>query len=121
MPNFGENLKAIRIKRGMTQDELAELLNTSKQVISRYENGQRYPKISAAARIAKALGVSLAELNGDPQPQPVYHSSTLSPDETRLVELYRSLNADGKRSLMKQAEYHANEPDYQKDTSSEMA
>lgn len=73
MASFGENLKAIRVARGMSQDEFAELLGTSKQVISRYENSQRSPKFTVAAKYANLLGVSLALLNGEselPLPHP---------------------------------------------------
>lgn len=65
MATFGENLKSIRLSRGMSQEEFAKLLGTSKQVISRYETDQRSPKISVAAKIADTLGVSLSMLNGE--------------------------------------------------------
>lgn len=71
MGNFGDNLRTIRTERGLSQEALAQLLGTSKQVISRYENGQRTPKVNAAAKYAQLLGVSLASLNGeDPLPHP---------------------------------------------------
>ena len=59
---FGEELKRIRTERGLTQDQFAEILGTSKQVISRYENNQRTPKVTTAAGFAKRLGVSLEEM-----------------------------------------------------------
>ncbi len=62
---FGDVLKQIRTQRGLSQDELAGLLNTSKQVISRYENKQRIPKISVLARYAEALNVSQSYLSGE--------------------------------------------------------
>lgn len=62
---FGEKLKAIRDRRSLSQDELANLLGTSKQVISRYETGQRTPKITTAAEYAKILGISLSALIDD--------------------------------------------------------
>lgn len=62
--NFGESLRRIRKRRCLTQEDLARLLKTSKQVISRYENGQRTPKITLANQYAQILGVSLEELNG---------------------------------------------------------
>lgn len=65
MSDFGDALRTIRVMRGMTQEEFAELLGTSKQVISRYENGQRSPKISVAKEYAERLGITLSELNGD--------------------------------------------------------
>ena len=38
--SFGDRLRAIRKEKGMSQDEFAKLLGTSKQVLSRYEIGQ---------------------------------------------------------------------------------
>lgn len=39
MFNLSENLKALRISRGFTQAQAAELLGVSKQSVSRWENG----------------------------------------------------------------------------------
>ena len=64
MSDFGHRLRQIRIEMKMSQEEFAKLLGTSKQVISRYENGQRSPKISVAADYAQKLGISLNVLNG---------------------------------------------------------
>ena len=64
MADFGENLRRIRLERNMTQDEFAELLDTSKQVISRYENGQRSPKVSTVATFARLLRVPSSALTG---------------------------------------------------------
>ncbi|MPM79366.1 hypothetical protein SDC9_126399 [bioreactor metagenome] len=38
---IGTKIKKFRESRNMTQDELAELLDTTRQSISRYENGER--------------------------------------------------------------------------------
>ena len=59
---FGQRLKQPRISRGMSQEELALKLSTTKQVISRYENGQRTPKITVALDFASRLGVPLEYL-----------------------------------------------------------
>lgn len=42
---FGEKLLKLRKDRGMSQEELAEQLNTSRQAISKWENGQGFPEI----------------------------------------------------------------------------
>ena len=65
MSDFGERLRAIRKDKGWSQEELAEILGTSKQVISRYENGQRAPKVTVAAEFAKRLGIPLTALSGE--------------------------------------------------------
>lgn len=62
---FADRLKAIRQQNNYTQQELADILGTSKQVISRYENGQRTPKISVAAEYARVLNINLSYLLGE--------------------------------------------------------
>ena len=62
--SFGENLKRIREKNGWTLEEMAERLDSTKQVLSRYERGERTPKITMAARFAEKLGVPLRDLVG---------------------------------------------------------
>ena len=59
MARFGDKLKSLRIKRGLTQEELAEILGTSKQVISRYENNLRSPKVDVVQDYAEKLNVSV--------------------------------------------------------------
>ena len=62
---FGEKLKFIRNERNLSQQELADILKTSKQVISRYELGQTTPKITVVANWCKILGVSLNNMLND--------------------------------------------------------
>ncbi len=64
MGSFPETLKRIRAERNMTQEQLATLLGTTKQNISRYESGEVSPILSTAVNIADKLGISLSELSG---------------------------------------------------------
>ena len=69
----GNKLKELRRKAGLTLEELAEKLGTSKQTIHRYENGVianiPHEKIE---RLASALGVSPSELMGWEENSPIY-------------------------------------------------
>lgn len=65
MNNIGENIKAARKKCGMTQEQLAEQLHTTKAAISRYELNQRAPKLEMLEKIAKATGVYVCDLVGN--------------------------------------------------------
>ena len=65
MSTFGEKLKAIREERNLTQDELAKILKTSKQVISRYEKDQRTPKITIVGTYSRVLNASLRYMVDD--------------------------------------------------------
>ncbi|NMA18861.1 MAG: helix-turn-helix transcriptional regulator [Clostridiaceae bacterium] len=62
MATFGEKLKAIRLSRDMSQEDLAKVLGTTKQSISRYETGINSPRIDTVADFSKKLGVELSLL-----------------------------------------------------------
>ncbi|MDR0861465.1 MAG: helix-turn-helix domain-containing protein [Oscillospiraceae bacterium] len=62
---FGERLRQLRKESGLSQEEFAKQLGTSKQVMSRYETNQRAPKITIVREYAEKLGVSIDYLLGD--------------------------------------------------------
>ena len=64
MGEFGDALRSIREQREWTLDEMAKKLNTTKQALSRYERGERTPKITVAAKFAEILEVPLELLIG---------------------------------------------------------
>ena len=72
--SFGDRLRAIRKEKGMSQDEFAQMLGTSKQVLSRYEIGQRIPKITQVQEYAKRLNVSADYLMGDSAEEAAFNS-----------------------------------------------
>ena len=67
---FGEKLKKIREERNLTQEQLGNILGTSKQVISRYENGHRSPSVTIAASYAERLGIDIGFLADDKRNKP---------------------------------------------------
>ena len=62
--NIGKALKTIRNINDWTLEEMAAKLGTTKQALSRYERGERSPKIDVAVQFAKILDISLEELAG---------------------------------------------------------
>lgn len=62
MVKFGEKLKQLREKSGMTQATLAEHLYVTRQTVSRWECGARYPDLLTTKKIADILNVSIDEL-----------------------------------------------------------
>ena len=54
---FGDRLKQFRIEKGLSQEDFAKGLGTTKQVISRYETHQRIPKVTVAQDYAKKLDI----------------------------------------------------------------
>lgn len=58
----GKVIKELREKGKLTQKQLAERINVSDKAISKWETGRGLPDISIIEDLAKALGVSVAEL-----------------------------------------------------------
>ena len=98
---FGERLKQIRMDRNMSQEELATILETSKQVISRYENNQRSPKISIVEEYSKKLVVDINYLLGDEKkPESDSPDIELSKEEKVLLDLFRLVPPDRKQYVL---------------------
>ncbi len=63
--NFANRLKALRIEKNLRQDDLAKILNISRQSVSNYENGARFPKDEMLLHnISSFFNVSLDYLLG---------------------------------------------------------
>ena len=60
--SLGARIKYYRTQRHLTQDELASLANTSKPLISYFENGEKSPGLETFINIANALEISADEL-----------------------------------------------------------
>ena len=76
------NIRRIRKERGLTQEELAELCDTSVSYIGLLEIGRNIPKLSTIEKIANALGVDYIELFMSPNDQ----SEVKSRDYSKLKE-----------------------------------
>ena len=62
--DFAENLRAVRKEKNLSQEDLAELLEVSRQAVSKWEQGVGYPETEKLLLLAQALCVSLDELMG---------------------------------------------------------
>lgn len=107
MTKFSENLRRIRKERGYTMDALAEMLGTTKQVLSRYESGERVPKITVAKNIADVLHVSLAELTGTEEPSngndiwQIREDFRRNPDLRAIFDLSRNATPEQMKQIKK--------------------
>ena len=65
---FGGYLSRLRKQRDMTQSELAEKLNLTRQSISKYETGDSFPDVSILVEIANIFHITLDDLirSGEP-------------------------------------------------------
>jgi len=62
---FGKKLSLLRKQRGMTQLELAEKLDISRQAVSRWEQGTSEPSTENLVSISKLFGVPVDDLVND--------------------------------------------------------
>ena len=60
-----DTIKKLRIQQGLSQDELAERVHVVRQTISKWERGTSVPDADSLMALARALGVSAAELLGE--------------------------------------------------------
>ena len=77
---FNEKLQELRKQKGLTQEELAEVLFVSRTAVSKWESGRGYPNIDSLKAIAKFFGVTIDELlSGD-------ELLTIAEEDTRQKE-----------------------------------
>jgi len=79
---IGERIKQARKAKGLKQKKLAEILEVNYTTISRWEKGEREPRIGDVQKLADALDISVSDLLGEPRPT-TPHDHT----ESRLNQL----------------------------------
>lgn len=60
--DFGEKLKALRIERGLTQEQLAARLYVSRTAVSKWETGGGSPNLDSLQAVARLFDVSVDDL-----------------------------------------------------------
>ena len=83
---FGNRIKELRLRRKLTQKELAERISKSKAAISSYESDNQVPPVDVLISIAKVLGVSVDYLVGF-QAQETYAINDLSSNQKEVIDL----------------------------------
>ena len=68
---LGENIKALRKARGLSQQELAGRLHVVRQTVSKWEQGRSVPDADLLVQLADCLGVPVEELLGTPAPESI--------------------------------------------------
>ena len=59
---FGENLKNIRKEKNMSQEQLAEKVNVSRQSVSKWETGESYPEMNNILELCKIFNCNINDL-----------------------------------------------------------
>lgn len=93
--HIGQRLRELRLRKGLSQRQLAKAVGLSYGAIYNYEAGLRVPDTEALVRLADFFGTSVdALLNRDSPAAP-----TLSEYEIAIAKKVRELTMERKRSL----------------------
>lgn len=91
---FGDRLREIRRETGLSQEEFAKKLGTSKQILSRYETKQRAPKITLIAEYADKLGVSLNYMLGDSAGEALFAELCTQPKDKPFYKIFMDVTTE---------------------------
>lgn len=80
----GENIKRLRKVKGVTQEQIAEVLGISVTAVSKWERCETYPDITLLFPLAHYFGVTLDELMG-------YDEERVQAEIRTLLEAYRKI------------------------------
>ena len=97
--NFGDRLKELRSKNGITQTKLAQLLNITKSVVSYYERQERMPSPDVLMKLASIFHVSVDYLMGIDKKKTIDVSDLSDEDISvlnHLADTLRNKNKKGK-------------------------
>jgi len=107
-----ERLRLLREEKGLTQDNIALHLNTGRNTISRYENGEREPDYDTVKKLADYFDTTVDYLLGrtdDPAPlgdkkDPAQPEIKLDEVEFALFGEVRELDEEDKAELLRNAQ-----------------
>jgi transcriptional regulator with XRE-family HTH domain len=105
---IGENIKKICKIKGIRQIDIAEHMGISQGSVSNWIKGTNSIDIENLAELCSFLGVSLDQIYGV---APLEQSITLTPGESELLSLYRSVTAAGQDHILSTARMVAGNPD----------
>ncbi len=97
-----QNLKALRIRKGISQQQLADVIGVSQQSINKYENHMIEPDISTLMALADFFNTSVDYLIGHTEIDHIIESVQhydLNNEEVSLIDGYRKLAQEEKESI----------------------
>ena len=102
--DIGKLIKEARLEKGLTQEQLGELVGVQKSAIAKYESGRVVNiKRSTLQKLAKALNLKGSDLVIGTNPKEAAELSArvlMDSNLRELVELYSSLSDNDKKTVM---------------------
>lgn len=74
-------IRELRLRKNITQFELANELGLTQGIVSSWENGRNKPTLNTAQKLANVLSCSLDELFGEVDPQENHESEKKESEE----------------------------------------
>ena len=112
--SFAENLKQLRNEKQLSQEELAEMLDVSRQAVSKWEQGIGYPEVEKLLLLSSKLNISLDNLMGtkfkqefDTQKQNITGKITITSPIERVIATCHKVVSSQKMSGGKTAPQYA--------------
>ena len=106
-------LRELRIEYGKTQEKMAAVLGTSRQVYANYENGINEPPFDILIKLADFFDCTTDYLLGREDDFGVIHSTRpadeLTQEEKRLLKVFRKLNTKNRMHALAYAEVRLEE------------
>lgn len=96
MGDFPNVFKSLRIKSGLTQQQMAEKLGLSRSTIGMYENGEREPSFEILEHIADLFNVDMNYLIGKTESTEIIPDSYYLNPEARDMAQFLFENPDYK-------------------------
>ena len=100
---IGQKIKQARIAKGLTQEELGNLVGLQKSAIAKYENGRVVNiKRSTLQKLAKALGLRGSDLiiEADPKEAAELHAKVLLDSDLMVsLEKYYTLTPEKRKVI----------------------
>lgn len=84
---IGENIRALRLRKGLTQEQVAQQLGVTYQAVSKWENGTNTPDIALLPKIAALFGVTIDALFNQDATSPLEGLPLEDDDVIRIVQL----------------------------------
>lgn len=99
---FGEQLKNHRREKGLSQEELANLLYVTRQSVSQWENDKTMPSVDLLVKLSEIFGTTVDALLGKPEtdeePQPIASAPILN-DKKSIMRVMRYRWASTRNTL----------------------
>lgn len=103
-------LKSYMDQFGMNQSDIAKQLKVSKQTVSEWMNGKKFPRVDKMQKLADIFGVLLSDMYTPSRQNSTLKENSLAPsyklndDEKRLIDLYRGAEKPARKIAMQTLE-----------------